>query len=352
VSESIKFHDLAWTSEFFEQLLAISDDAVIAAEPASGIVLFNRGAERIFGYQPDEILGSPLETLLPERFRASHPAKVKAFASGDEEARLMGRRSEIFGLRKNGEEFPAEASIAHFEHDGRLIYTAILRDLTRREATERNLRRTVQEKDVLLREIHHRVKNNLQVISSLLSLQARSMKEPLVRRALEDSRGRVQSMALIHEQLYNSGNLAQVDFAGYLRELSTGLFRSFAADPAQIDLRMELADVTIAIDKAVPCGLIVNELLSNALKYAFPDGRSGWLRLSSSVMPDGTLVLSISDDGPGIPPEVGLWNTPTLGLRLVRMLVRQLDGEVSLNGPPGAEFRVRFAIDSLGTEDS
>jgi len=352
MADSPKKREVTEAPEFFERLLTIADEAVVAAEPERGIILFNHGAERIFGYQASEVLGQPLESLIPTRFRDSHAAKAEEFANGEESSRLMGRRSEVFGLRKDGEEFPAEASIAHFQMDGRRIFAAILRDLTQREEREEDLRRTVKEKDVLLREIHHRVKNNLQVISSLLSLQARAMKEPLVRRALEDSQGRVQSMALIHEQLYNSGDLAQVDFAGYVRQLSGGLFRSFGADPTKIELKLDLEDVTLAIDKAVPCGLIVNELISNALKYAFSDGNSGTLCISNSVMPDHTMTLTIADDGPGIPPEVGLWNTPTLGLRLVRMLARQLDGEVSLAGPPGASFCIRFAIEPPGAESA
>lgn len=336
----------SWSSASAEQLLRIvevAEDAIISVDRKYRIILFNQGAAHVFGYTPEEALGRPLSMLLPDRFREAHDDHVQDFVESPESARRMAERREIFGRRKNGEEFPAEASIAKIDADGELILTVILRDINERKAAERRLQSSLREKEVLLREVHHRVKNNLQVVSSLLSLQERALRDPALRHALSESRNRIQSMALIHEQLYNAGDLSQVNFPEYVRQLTARLLHSYQVDPHQVDLDVDVGDVGLSVDVAVPCGLILNELVSNSLKYAFCDGRSGEIRIEFSSMPDGSVILTAADDGVGLPPEVGFWSTRTLGLRLVRSLVRQLDGEVELSGPPGTEFRIRFS---------
>ena len=255
----------------------------------------------------------------------------------------MAQRATIYGLSKNGEEFPAQASISKVRDKGQTILTAFVRDISERVETEKQLRQALQEREVLLGEIHHRVRNNLQIISSLLNLQARTTDDQFVRQAFDESQSRVQSMALIHQQLYEANSFSAIDLGDYVRRLAGHLFRSFGDSCGHVRLDIDIEGVVLAVDRAVPCGLIINELLSNSLKYAFLDKRPGRIYVRAEQQADESVVLAIGDDGPGLPREVGLWNTKTLGLRLVRTLVRQIDGELELGEPPGAKFRIRFA---------
>ena len=330
-------------AEHLLRIIEIAEDAVISIDQASRIVLFNQGAVRTFGYQPSEVLGRPLALLLPQRFHETHAEHVERFLHGDESSRRMAQRGEIFGRRKSGEDFPAEASISRIKTDQGVVATVILRDISERKEAERRIQTSLREKEVLLREVHHRVKNNLQVVSSLLNLQSRAFRDAKLQQALSESRNRVQSMALIHEQLYQARDLNDVDFPEYVRQLTSRLLHSYQVNPSQVALSVDVNDVSLSVDVAVPCGLILNELVSNSLKYAFRDGRSGEIRVAFSRMPDRSVQLTVADDGVGLPPEVGFWSTRTLGLRLVRSLARQLDGEVQLDGPPGTEFRIRFS---------
>ena len=334
------------SARLLARILDVADDAVISTDDRGRVVLFNQGAERIFGYTEDEIVGRPLDTLIPERYRHTHDAHIEGFGQTGVSARAMAERGEIFGLRKSGEEFPAEASISQVELQGRKIFTAILRDVSTRREIETSLRDALREKETLLREVHHRVKNNLQVVSSLLNLQSRAATDEEVVRAFVESQQRVQSMALIHEQLYESPALADIDFPDYIRRLANRLFRSYQIDAERVRLEAAVDEaITLGVDSAVPCGLIVNELISNSLKHAFPGERDGLVTVKADQMPDGSVLLVVADDGVGLPPEIGFWNTKTLGLRLVRSLVRQLDGEIELNGSAGTEFRIRFATE-------
>ncbi|MEZ5393341.1 MAG: histidine kinase dimerization/phosphoacceptor domain -containing protein [Bryobacterales bacterium] len=332
--------------ELLVRILDIADDAIISIDANQRICGFNQGAERVFGYTGAEVMGQPLEKLIPSRFRRAHQKHMGDFAQSPVASRGMAHRSEVFGLRKGGKEFPAEASISKVEIDGSTIFTVILRDISERKQTERQLIEALAEKEILLREVHHRVKNNLQVISSLLNLQARATADDELARAFEESQNRVQSMALIHEQLYEAHDLSDVDFPEYIRQLASRLFRTYQVRGDRIRLKTTISDVRIGVDLAVPCGLILNELISNSLKHAFPDGREGTIEIRVERMHDGSAVLTVADDGVGLPPDVGFWSTKTLGLRLVRSLVRQIDGEIDLAGPPGAEYRIRFSVES------
>jgi two-component sensor histidine kinase len=196
---------------------------------------------------------------------------------------------------------------------------------------------------VLLKEIHHRVKNNLQVISSLLSLQAMNVQDQTLLEMLRDSENRVRSMALVHERLYRSQDLAHVDFAEYVQGLTSHLFRSYRLDGRGIRLTVDIADVPLTVDVAVPCGLILNELVSNALKHAFPNGHGGEIRVELHEEDEGRVALMVKDDGVGFPADVDFRHTESLGLQLVNTLARQLQGTVELERQSGTAFRICFA---------
>jgi two-component sensor histidine kinase len=199
---------------------------------------------------------------------------------------------------------------------------------------------SLSEKEVLLKEVHHRVKNNLQVISSLLSLQAGYAKDEEADEMFRESRNRVKSMALVHEKLYQSRELSRINFAEYLNELATDLFRAYGVDPRTVSLRIDVGDVFLGVDTAVHCGLIVNELLSNCLKHAFPAGRKGSVSITLRPSGDNRLRLTVRDDGVGFPKDVDFRNTKTLGLQLVQTLVQQLDGTADMHSNGGTTFDI------------
>ena len=226
-----------------------------------------------------------------------------------------------------------------------LRFNAELEERVRQRTAE--LDAAVAEKEVLLREIHHRVKNNLQVISSLLNLQARHLTRygapdvQQVREALVDCQGRVRSIGLVHEKLYQTEDLSRVDFGNYLTAL-VGMILS-AADAApvvQVDVNIE--NVRLGVDQAIPCGLLVHELLTNALKHAFPHGRGGKVRLELRRFAPGQLRLAVEDDGVGIPPTVDLARPPSLGLELVKTLARQMRADLRVDRSRGTAFGLVF----------
>ena len=218
----------------------------------------------------------------------------------------------------------------------------MLLDITERKQAEKHLKESVQEKEILLKEIHHRVKNNLQVISSLLNLQANRVTDARTLQALGDSQARVRSMALIHEKLYQSQSLARIDFGEYVKSLATDLFRSYQRNFKGIRLNVQVDEVTLGLDQAVSCGLILNELMTNALKYAFPDGRNGTIWVELRANSEHVLSLRVADDGVGIPADVDVLKTDSLGLQLVNSLVGQLDGNLELERSNGTTFRISF----------
>jgi PAS domain S-box-containing protein len=215
-----------------------------------------------------------------------------------------------------------------------------------RDRTAR-LRAALAERDVLLHEVHHRVKNNLQVITSLLRLQARSASGGQVAAALAESQARVYSIALVHERLYRSEDLARVDLAAYARNLADNLSSLFAHGPDTVAIDVDVAGVQLPVDQAVPCGLILTELLTNALKYAFPEGRHGSIVIRART--EGAyLVLTVSDDGVGLPHDLDTRRASSLGLSLVGTLVGQLEGVLLIQGrvaDTGTAFEVRFPIE-------
>jgi two-component sensor histidine kinase len=206
----------------------------------------------------------------------------------------------------------------------------------------RQVEESLEEKNILLKEIHHRVKNNLQVISSLLNLQSAQIKDPVTVQLFRDSQNRVRSMALIHEKLYQSHDLARIDFKSYIESLSNYLVRSYATEARRVTFRLEIEQISLGIDQAVPCGLIINELVSNSLKYAFPDNQKGEVTIQFKIDERQQLQLTVGDNGIGFPESIDFQNTASLGLQLVNSLVNQLEGSIELIRSSGTQFRIVF----------
>jgi two-component system sensor kinase len=229
------------------------------------------------------------------------------------------------------------------------LYERAQREIEERLRAEEQIKASLKEKEILLQEIHHRVKNNLQVVSSMLNLQLGRANDRDIRDIFQDSRHRIRSMALIHEKLYRSHNLARIDLADYVRDLATYLFHSYRVSVATITPIIEVEQVFLGIDTAVPCGLILNELISNTLKHAFPshwerpNGHRGEIRIKLLAEEDHQVTLTVSDNGIGFPPDLVVSNIDSLGLRLVAVLVDQMDGALEVHSGDGTQFKITFA---------
>jgi two-component sensor histidine kinase len=223
----------------------------------------------------------------------------------------------------------------------------ITMDATASKQAAEEIKASLAEKEVLLKEIHHRVKNNLQIISSLLNLQSDYVKNHETLEILKVCQNRVTSMALIHEQLYQTEDLAQIDFAEYIENLATNLLTSYERDSDAIALKLNIDDIKLNIDTAIPCGLIINELISNSLKYAFIPGKPGEIFISFHTKPDNYLQLIISDNGIGLPLDLDINNTDSFGLQLVTALTSQLGGTIEINRDIGTQFIIQFLINNL-----
>jgi chemotaxis protein methyltransferase CheR len=241
----------------------------------------------------------------------------------------IGMRAMRLNARRLAREDPSEA----------LILLAI-EDITELKRTHDYLRGTLEEKELLLRELHHRVKNNLQLVSSLLSLQSGTMSDPAARHAFEDSHRRIQSMALVHEQLSGSSGVSHVNMRAYIQRLAMSLMKAYA--PARhIGLNLQVEEVSVDIDTAIPCALILTELLSNALQHAFPAGQSGEVSVIWCV-DDGQLLLRVQDTGVGMHPTADRAHADSLGLTLVKALAGQLGGRVQVDRSGGTTVSIRF----------
>lgn len=347
----------------FSSLLHSTPEGVLIADSQHRIVASNPAAQQLFGYAEHELANRDINLLLPEPFAAAAPDAAPAAATAPEPGPGNGGTRggwapiEVRARRSDGSEFPAELSLARWssknEAGAEEEFTAgIVRDISERkqaqariEESTRRLRASLGEKEVLLKEIHHRVKNNMQVISSILSLQASTLDDPSVRAALRESQGRIKSMALIHEKLYRSDDLARVDFADYLRVLAQDLVRSHPARGARrpLSLDLELSPLRLSIDQAAPCGLLVNELITNALKHAFtqsgPDSPAPQLRLNLSHNEAGETIVQVADNGRGMDPGFNWRESESLGLQLVTTLAEQLEGSI--------ECQANEAVDSM-----
>jgi two-component system, sensor histidine kinase PdtaS len=324
------------------KILDLAYDGVVSVDNEERILLFNQSAQRIFGYTPQELMGRSLDLLLPSRPVALHREHMEAAAIPGALAIPREERCEIPARHKNGRDFIVEASISTVGINGGRMYTVILRDVTQHLAAEEKIQQALREQGALLREIHHRVKNNLQVVSSLLGLQSRAADDDQIRKMLKDSQDRIHSMALLHEVLYQSNTFSRVNLPDYIWQIASHLFTSHGIGGDRIRLLTNLEPIDLNLEAAVPCGLILNELVSNALKYAFPDGRKGEVRIELAARPGGMARLVVADNGIGL-HHVDWATARSLGMRLVRTLAEQIGAEVEVKSTEGTEIQLIFS---------
>lgn len=323
------------------QVFDASPSAMLIIDHDGRIVLVNREAEALFGYDRTQLIGQPVEVLVPERVRSSHEAD-RALYMRTPASRPMGAGRDLYGRRADGKEVPIEIGLNPVGDPAGSFVLAAIVDITQRKQAEADLRTSLREKETLLREIHHRVKNNMQVVSSLLSLQMQRLGDGGPREAFAECQSRVRTMALIHEKLYVADRLATIAFDEYLRDLSRMILSSHAGGRSDITCELAVEPLHFDVDTAIPLGLIVHELLGNACKHGLQP-RGGTVRLSLAATGPGVFRLEVSDDGIGLPASFELPRADGLGLRMITSLARQLDGTLAVAAADGgAAFVVEF----------
>ena len=309
--------------------LESTTDAFFAVDRSWRVLTVNRQAERLWGRQRQNLLGRILWDLFPEAIGGPfYGLYERAMQTG-----APGHIAEFYPPMQRWFEVHAYPS-----PEGLSVY---FRDFTDRRAAEEKIQRALQEKEVLLREVHHRVKNNLQVICSMLRLQAGYVNDRGLLQVLRECRERVLAMAMLHDQLHRAKDLSQINLGEYIRNLASSVFCSYGVNSAQIELRVDVEDLTVAIDTAIPCGLIAQELLSNCLRHAFPEGQKGRVWVMLRGLPGDRMELTVCDDGRGFPESAGA-PARSLGLRLVDLFAQQIEATVERSGKTGALCRLVF----------
>jgi len=362
--------DKLWESEEkFRSMVEASPDVIWEIDLQGNFTYISPHCLEQLGYTQEDLIGKSFFPLIRPEFL---PAIQNSFFLHVQEKRSFNR-IDVPANRQDGSQCVIEIrSISKTGNDGQVKgFFGIARDITEnkkaeedlhvltrilksrilqrtdeleqeimhRKAAELAITTSLNEKEILLREIHHRVKNNLQIITSLIRLQKQQITDPGTMDVLQDSESRIRSMALIHEKLYRSTDLTSIDFSDYIRTLSSSLISAYAADPHRIRLIIDVKDLSLDINRAIPAGLIMNELISNALKHAFPGDRTGEINITGKSTPEG-IVLSVQDNGVGLPEGMDWKNTSTLGLHLVITLINQLKGSVEMNSDRGTVFDI------------
>jgi len=330
------------SEEWLSTTLNSIGDAVIAADKKGYVTFMNPVAQSLTGWKEEEIVGKPLKdvfNIIDEETGKQISAPV---SRAIQEGVVFGLENNIILAARDGAETPINHSAAPIKDEKGNVTGVVLifRDIAERKRAEEQIKASLKEKEVLLKEIHHRVKNNLQVISSLLNLQSPYIKDEQASEMFRESQNRVKSMALIHEKLYQSKDLGEIDFAEYIRKLTVNLFHSYGVDSSAIQLVLNISDILLDIDTAIPCGLIINELVSNSLKHAFPAGEKGEVCVNLSSNTDNKFKLIVSDNGVGFPEDLNFRNTESLGLQLVNTLINQLGGAIELDKSGGTAFKI------------
>ena len=335
--------ELALSEKRYRTLVETPNLVVMLLDTEGNFLYVSPQIEQWLGYQPRDIYSDP--DILMRIVHADDQKAMEAFLQLGEVPVL--RDLEFRWRTRDGEHLWAAGSLfpiyesAEDEQINRVsMAQVVVQDITERKRIEALVQDSLKEKEVLLKEIHHRVKNNLQIISSLLHLQSRELKDSASQEIFSDSQHRIASMALIHEELYNSADLGRIDFADYARSLVENLFESYGINIDRIVLKVEVDASPLNLDRAIPLGLIINELVSNSLKYAFPDGRKGQITIGLWTETDDRFALTVSDDGVGLPEDIDFRRSQSLGLKLVATLANQLKSDFELDRSRGTTFTI------------
>jgi len=314
------------------------------------ILEVNLTAATLLGVAKSALVKQPIfRFILPEDQDIYYQHRKQLFETHSTSSGQAGepQACELRMVKSDGTAFWAHlAATAAQDADGAPVCRVVLIDITARKRAEEQLHASLREKEILLGEVHHRVKNNMQVISGLLDLQASSSENPELIAMFHESQSRIQAMSLVHEKLYGSKDFTRIDLADYVRTLSKELLQSYKINQGKIDLIVQAdGEVYVDINKAIPCGLILNELISNALKHAFPGDRPCELRIIIHETKNTEIEIVVRDNGLGLPDDVDIHQPRTVGLHLVNGLVeKQLDGQIEVRRDNGTEFQIKFPL--------
>lgn len=338
ITERRKFEtELMSARDFSQNIIMSSLDMIITTDSSRRIVEFNKAAREVYGYTPDEVSGKMVDILFAEPEDAVHVYET-VLSTG----RYTG---EIISVRKDGVTFTCLLSASLMrDHNGKIIgIVSNLRDITSIKKQQEELNNALRTREMLIREVHHRVKNNLQIISSLLMLQSDLIEDERYRDIFQESIDRIRTMSVIHEMLYKSDDLGRIDSREYLGTICDNIRKSYVDESSKITLNIDIDSVLCDVERAILCGLVLNELISNALKHAFPDGRSGSIDVSLKRLDDGMIELSVRDDGIGIPDEIDFEHADTMGLLITyNMVTRQLRGTLTVDHENGTGILIAF----------
>ena len=324
-----------------EQILESTREGIYGIDLKGFCTFMNKSAIEMLGFDPVQN-SKNIHELIHHSYPngENYPIKDCPIHKALIEKNGCIKDDEVF-WKADGTSFPVEYSSNPIIENGEVKGGVVtFTDITERKKSEKIIEDSLKEKDILLREIHHRVKNNMQIISSLLNLQSSYFHDNAAVDVFRESQNRIRSMALIHEKLYQTGNLAAVKLKDYVQDLATHLMNSYNLDPRNVKLSSDIDNVSLGIDTAISVGLIVNELLSNAFKYAFPNGTSGEIKILYKPDNENNSTLIIKDNGIGFPENINFKQTESLGLQLVNTLVDQLEGKIELYKKGGTEFKI------------
>jgi PAS domain S-box-containing protein len=332
-------HALIDSEQKYRTLIENMSEVILYVDTEDKIIFVNDNAIDMFGYSKKELIGSIANELLVEdSYREFMKEKIRLRRHG------FADRFEVMMKKKSGESIWVEISGAPLKDaKGNIIGSiGIHSDITDRKKYENTIEASLKQKEMLLKEIHHRVKNNLQIISSLIKLQSSHVNDKDIQGMFSESQNRIKTMALIHEKLYRSSDLSVIEFYDYIKNLVDNLYISYGISIDRVKPVFEFHSIYLDIDTAIPCGLIINELITNCLKYAFPDHKNGSININLIDNGKGDFLMIIKDNGIGIPAEIDFLNSTTLGLKLVKILSEQLGGNTELIRNNGTEFRISF----------
>ncbi len=307
---------------------------------AGNFTFVNDSMTLLLQYSREELIGMNYRSFIPkDEVEGVYETFNRVYRTGE-----IVKGFSVTNIRKDGMPIFMEDSISRLRAgEGRIIgFRGICRDVSRSRRAEDRMQTSIGEKEVLSREVHHRVKNNLQVIQSLLNLETRRIKDPQALEVFNKIREHIRSMSLVHEKLYQSPDLTRIDMADYLRSLSISLFHFSRINQDRVKLKVEVEKVQVSVDKAIPLGLIINELISNGLKHAFPEERIGEIHVGLSMVDEGMIRLTVGDNGIGFPRDVDFRKTDSMGFQVVMALVQQLEGTIGFHREVGTEFRITF----------
>lgn len=323
--------------EKYRSYTELSFDAIFEFSLKGIIIGCNSRACQLFGYDRDELLGMNIRDLVPEKYQAAHPEAMNSSLTTG--SKVVQREYK----RKDGSIFPAEISTKLYHRSEEDHIVAYVRDISDQTQYQDALERSLREKDTLLAEVHHRVKNNLAVISGLLEMQSFNARNEEIVSELRESQARIQSIATVHEMLYQSESFSDIGLASYIDELVSYISGTFGHEGADIRFEKDMEPLSLTVKQAVPCGLLLNELITNAYKHAFPGRDKGTIFISLHSR-QGRVHMEVRDDGVGLPDDFDISRSSTLGITLVNTLVRQLEGTLAVSGSPQTCFSISFEV--------